>query len=220
MQVLAEGAKPDVGDLAAFLFGTGCRVSEALHCVSWPMLTSTLNRPCRGTKTAQADRLQSISTDLTERLRLRVDAQGPRGLLFGVTYVATKAGQSRDRNDVSKALRRMFAVAGRQWAGTHTFRRSVASWLNVAGAQPAEIANQLGHADTNLTAGYLGRKTQPTRPPDVMVLPTPEATPRAVELGNKLGNRPKRRQGLTCVSAGQALSLVAGAGFEPATSGL
>ncbi|KQY54344.1 MULTISPECIES: site-specific integrase [unclassified Nocardioides] len=115
-------------------------------------------------------------TDLTERLRLRAEAHGATGLVFGVTYFATKAGQPRDRNNVSKALRRVFAAAGVQWAGTHTFRRTVASWMDAHGCALAEIANQLGHADTNVTAGYLGRKTQPTRAAAVMVLPTVKAT--------------------------------------------
>ena len=48
------------------------------------------------------------------------------------------------------------------------------------GCALAEIANQLGHADTNVTAGYLGRKTQPTRAASVMVLPTTKAALRAV----------------------------------------
>ena len=43
-----------------------------------------------------------------------------------------------------------------------------------------EIANQLGHADTNVTAGYLGRKTQPTRAADVMAPPVGTARLRAV----------------------------------------
>jgi hypothetical protein len=35
-----------------------------------------------------------------------------------------------------------------------------------------------------------------------------------------VGNRSERQQGLICISADQALFFVAGAGFEPATSGL
>jgi integrase len=89
-----------------------------------------------------------------------------------VTYFATKAGQPRDRNNVSKALRRVFIAAEVPWAGTHTFRRTVASWMDVNGCALAEIAAQLEHRDTNVTAGYIGRKTQPTRAAAVMVLPT------------------------------------------------
>lgn len=174
VQDVADNAKADVGDLAAFLFGTGCRISEALHCVSWADVDLDARTVhVRGTKTAQADRILSMSPDLAERLRDRADAHGTAGLVFGVTYFATKAGQPRDRNNVSRALRGVFAAAGVPWAGTHTFRRTVASWMDEHGCALAEIANQLGHADTNVTAGYLGRKTQPTRAADVMRLPAP-----------------------------------------------
>ncbi|MDT0203879.1 site-specific integrase [Nocardioides sp. AE5] len=175
---VADNAKADVGDLAAFLFGTGVRITEALHCVSWADVdfdAQTVH--VRGTKTEQADRILSMSPDLTARLKARAEAHGTKGLVFGVTYFATKAGQPRDRNNVSKALRRVFAAAGVQWAGTHTFRRTVASWMDEAGCSLAEIANQLGHADTNVTAGYLGRKTQPTRAASVMTL-LPDEAPR------------------------------------------
>ncbi|GAA1937471.1 tyrosine-type recombinase/integrase [Nocardioides hwasunensis] len=181
VQETADTAKADVGDLSAFLFGTGVRIHEALHCVSWTDLdldAATVH--VRGTKTDQADRVLAMSPDLAERLRTRAENYGTKGLVFGVTYFATKAGQPRDRNNVSKALRRVFATAGVQWAGTHTFRRTVASWMDEHGCALAEIANQLGHADTNVTAGYLGRKTQPTRAASVMVLPSNSPRLRAV----------------------------------------
>ena len=50
---------------------------------------------------------------LAERLRERRDLHGAKGLVFGVTYFTTKAGQPRDRNNVSKALRRVFATPRR-----------------------------------------------------------------------------------------------------------
>jgi len=169
--VAADLAQADVGDLAAFLFGTGARISEALHCVAWTDVDlDERSVHIRGTKTAQADRVLSMSDELAQRLHARAALHGTEGLLFGVTYFTTKLGQPRDRNNVSKALRRVFADAGVPWAGSHTFRRTVASWLDHPGAPLAEIANQLGHADTNVTAKYLGRKTLPTRAATVMVL--------------------------------------------------
>ncbi|MGO4258772.1 tyrosine-type recombinase/integrase [Marmoricola sp. RAF53] len=181
VQQAADTAKADIGDLAAFLFGTGTRVSEALHCVSWSDVdlgTGTVH--VRGTKTAQADRILTMPAPLIDRLRERAARHGTSGLVFGITYFATKAGLPRDRNNVSKALRRAFKAAGIQWAGTHTFRRTVASWMDAEGCALAEIANQLGHADTNVTAGYLGRRTQPTRAANVMVLPPAPKQLRAV----------------------------------------
>jgi integrase len=64
--------------------------------------------------------------------------------------------------------------------GHAPFRRPVATWLDANGAALAEIANQLGHADTNVTANYLGRKGTPTRAATVMVLPTAQPMLRAV----------------------------------------
>lgn len=54
-----------------------------------------------------------------------------------------------------RAIRRVLAEAGLSWAGSHTFRRTVATWMDASGAPLAEIANQLGHADVNTTASYL-----------------------------------------------------------------
>lgn len=179
VQAVADAAKADLGDLAAFLFQTGVRISEALHCTAWDdvdLEAGTVR--VRGTKTAQADRVLTISRGLSIRLRARADLHGRTGLVFGITYFASKAGQPRDRNNVGKAMRQVFKTADVQWAGTHTFRRTVASWLDEAGAPLAEIANQLGHGDINVTAKYLGRKTAPTRAADVMVLPEPGTQPR------------------------------------------
>jgi len=83
----------------------------------------------RGTKTRQADRTLGMSPDLTARLRARAELHGTTGLVFGTTYFASKLGQPRDRNNVGKVFRSVFDSAGVQWAGTHTFRRTVASWV-------------------------------------------------------------------------------------------
>lgn len=170
---VADSAKADVGDLAHFMFGTGVRISEALHCTSWTDVDlGAQTVRVRGTKTKHADRTLGLSDDLTERLRQRAELHGTTGLVFGVTYFQSKAGQPRDRNNVSKALRRVFANAGVPWAGTHTFRRTVATWMDEAGHSLASIANQLGHADTNVTAKYLGRQDTAKHAAAVMVLPT------------------------------------------------
>lgn len=154
----ADQAKADVGDLAHFLFGTGVRISEALHCTEWDDMDLDAGTVrVRGTKTAQADRTLGLSPELVERLRRRAERHGTTGLVFGITYFHSKTGQPRDSNNVGKAFRRAFADAGVSWAGTHTFRRTVATWMDGAGHSLASIADQLGHADTNVTANYLGR---------------------------------------------------------------
>jgi len=175
----ADNATADIGDLAHFLFGTGVRISEALHCTSWSDVDLDAQKVrVRGTKTAQADRTLGLSDDLTQRLRKRAEIYGTDGLVFGVTRFHAKVGQPRDRNNVSKSLRRVFAKAGVPWAGTHTFRRTVATWMDDAGHSLASIANQLGHADTNVTAKYLGRQDAATHAATVMVLPAATGTKR------------------------------------------
>jgi hypothetical protein len=62
---------------------------------------------------------------------------------------------------------------GRGAAALHEPRRRPApppAWMDASGAPPAEIANQLGHADVNTTAGYLGRRQAPTRAATVTTL--------------------------------------------------
>lgn len=174
VQEAMDAAKGDIGDLAAFLFGTGARIAEALHHTAWDdvdLEAGTVR--VRGTKTATADRVLIMSDPLITRLQVRASLHGRNGLVFGVTYFHTKAGAPRDKSNVGKAMRKAFAVADVRWAGTHSFRRTVCTWMDQHGAPLSEIANQLGHADTNVTAGYLGRTTQPTRAAQVMVLPTP-----------------------------------------------
>ena len=100
----------------------------------------------------------------------------PDGLVFGTTRFDTKIGSPREVGNVlggsSVACWRQANLA---WAGWHTFRRTVATWMDASGAPLAEIANQLGHADVNTTAGYLGRRQAPTRAASVMTL-GPDAT--------------------------------------------
>lgn len=91
-----------------------------------------------------------------------------------------REGRLHSPRDVSNVLRmvsRVLSRAGLPWAASHTFRRTVASWMDADGAGHAEIATQLGHANVNVTAGYLGRKVQPTRATSVMVTP-PRTKPR------------------------------------------
>jgi len=89
----AKASGADIADLAAFLFGTGVRISEALHCVAWADVDLDAGTVrVRGTKTASADRVLTIADDLIERLRRRADAHGTKGLVFGVTRYAGETG--------------------------------------------------------------------------------------------------------------------------------
>lgn len=167
----ARASKADIADLVAFLFGTGCRISEALHHVEWRDVdTDTCTVRIRGTKTGAADRTVTISKDLADVLAHRAESFGTTGLVFGITRYPSKMGRPRDKENVLKVLRGVLAKAGVPWAGSHTFRRTVATWLDDAGAGLGEIAGQLGHANTMTTMQYVKRKTAPSRAASVMTL--------------------------------------------------
>lgn len=173
----ADASTADIGDLVAFLFGTGARISEALRNTAWSDVDLDARRVrVRGTKTRHADRVLALGDDLTQRLRDRATAHGSEGQVFGTTRFsvgrdgATILGRPRDRQNVLKSLRRVLKDSDTQWAGSHSFRRTVASWMDEAGAPLAEIGAQLGHGDLNVTARYLGRTTAPTRAATIMVL--------------------------------------------------
>ena len=90
--------------------------------------------------------------------------------MFGKTRFDINVGRPLEVGYVPRGIRRVLTAAGLSWAGSHTFRRTVAAWMDASGAPLAEIANQLGHADVNTTAGYLGRRQVPTRAATVMTL--------------------------------------------------
>jgi hypothetical protein len=78
-----------------------------------------------------------------------------------VTRYPTKAGEPREVNNVLRSVRGVLASAGAPWAGSHTFRRTVATGLDEDGASLGEIAAQLGHASTSVTVQYIARKAAP-----------------------------------------------------------
>lgn len=168
---VVETSDADISDLLQFLFGTGVRIREALEGVSWDDVDLTAGTVrVRGTKTRAADRTLSLSAELAACLERRALDWGTSGLVFGTTRFGSKRGHSREVGNVLKAVRGVLSEAGLSWAGSHTFRRTVATWMDASGAPLAEIANQLGHADVNTTAGYLGRRQAPTRAATVMTL--------------------------------------------------
>ena len=54
------------------------------------------------------------------------------------------------------------------------------TWLDEAGHSLAEIANQPGHGNTDVIAGYLGRTKAPTHAASAMALPTTQGHLRVV----------------------------------------
>ena len=78
--------------------------------------------------------------------------------MFGTTRFAVSRnganilGRPRNRQNVLKSLRKVVAVSKTPWAGSHSFRRTVATWMDEPGAPLAETGAQLGHGDLNVTA--------------------------------------------------------------------
>ena len=166
----------DIADLVAFLAGTGVRVSEALECTWWADVDLDATRADgsaaptvheRGTKTAMADRVIPLPPWLAGRLRRRAVDRGAQGLVFGSPRLQDKT-RPRDRRNIIRHIRDRLDAAGAPWATSRTFRRTVASWMDEAGFPVAEIANQLGHANVNITATYLGRRQGSSRAGSVL----------------------------------------------------
>jgi len=76
------------------------------------------------------------------------------GLIF-----PNQLGRPRDAVGVRRELRRVAVAAGIPNVTPHSFRRTVATKLDVAGLSPRQVADHLGHAQVSMTTDhYIGRK--------------------------------------------------------------
>jgi integrase len=145
-------------DLVAFLAGTGVRIEEARQLRWCDVYLPEARVYIRGTKSQTSDRWLNLPMWLVQRLNQRTDRTGTEGLVFASPAHADQPEISWDQSNSSRAVRGALDAAGLTWAVPHTFRRTVASLLDQAGAPIASIADQLGHADVSMTARvYLGR---------------------------------------------------------------
>lgn len=150
----------DVADLVYWLAGTGVRISEAL---GQRVSTVDLEKGTvlvQGTKTEASTRVLTLPPWLLQRMKKRINARKLSGtdLLFPSPSTKDRT-QPRDRRNVARVLRAVLDEAGCPWATPHTFRRTVATYIDEAGLSIAIAANQLGHADPAMTARvYLGRR--------------------------------------------------------------
>lgn len=159
VQASADASRSDVGDLVAFLSVMGCRISEALHGVEWTNVDlETGTVVIKGTKSKNAVRTATMPGWLCDRLRARAETFGTNGLVFGITRYASKRGKPRDLSNVLDTLRALLDDAGMPWAGSHTFRRTVATMLDERGHGVGAIATLLGQ-DPITTMSYI--KTKP-----------------------------------------------------------
>ncbi|WP_158580034.1 tyrosine-type recombinase/integrase [Geodermatophilus marinus] len=145
-------------DLAAFMMGTGVRVTEA-RSLRWEDVDLTSGAALiRGTKSRHSRRRVDFPDWLADRLRVRAERTGGTGYVFASPHFVGDGERMWDQSNAAKTLAELFKGAGLSWATPHTWRRTVATIAHQAGAPLVAIADQLGHADPSMTARiYLGR---------------------------------------------------------------
>lgn len=144
-------------DLAAFMAGTGVRISEA-RALRWEHLDLTQGTvQIHGTKSESSRRSVNLPAWLTERMLTRSQTSPAHGYVFSSPYLSDQE-RPWDQSNSAESLSDVLHGAGFPWATPHTFRRTVATLLHEAGVPLVKIADQLGHADPTMTARvYLGR---------------------------------------------------------------
>jgi integrase len=157
-------ARPDVHDLydlTCMMLATGVRISEMLavliedvdlgagtivvgHRIYRVKGKGLQRAPRRGNKGAAATlKLPSWAVTLVEGRRTVL---GPSGPLFPST-----SGTWRDLSNVSHAYRKARAAVGLDWMTSHSFRKTVATKLDVAGVAVRVISDQLQHSKIEMT---------------------------------------------------------------------
>ena len=144
-------------DLAAFMAGTGVRISEA-RALRWEHLDLTQGTAeIHGTKSKGSRRSVTLPAWLAERMQARAQTSPAYGYVFSSPHLSDQE-TPWDQSNSAAALAEVLEGAGFPWATPHTFRRTVASLLHEAGVSIVRIADQLGHADPAMTMRvYLGR---------------------------------------------------------------
>jgi len=159
----------DLPDLARFLLGTGLRIGEAVGArwddVDLDAGTLSVQRTivrvvgvglvARKPKTRSGVRVLGLPGWLLVLLGERGDALDVvAGPLF-----PDAVGGYRDRNNVEAAFRRVREGTEFEWVVPHTYRKTVATWMDGQGLSARTIADQLGHSRISMTQDvYMGRR--------------------------------------------------------------
>ena len=161
----------DLGDLLAFMAGTGARIGEACG-VRWSDLDLDVGKvqvgslpvrvPGQGLvlqqkgKTKDSTRTLALPPWLVSRLLARKVNAVPNEW---DVVLCSPMGKLRDTSNTTKHVRALLDAAGFDWATGHTFRKTVATWLDEAGVSGRQTANQLGHAKPSMTMDkYMSRR--------------------------------------------------------------
>jgi integrase len=162
-----ELCRLDIVDLFDFMLFTGCRIGEAL-ALRWTHVdfeangitfSATVSR-ARGLglilqehgKTESSSRTITVAADVLELLRARDRVSE---LVF-----PSMLGKLRDTSNTESDWRANRDRLGYPGLTTHTFRKTVATALDVAGLSARAIAEYLGHKQPSMTQDvYMSRNT-------------------------------------------------------------
>lgn len=159
-------ARRALGDLSRFMLATGVRVGEAL-AVGWDDvdLEAGTVHVCHhlvpvdgrglvrmpGTKRGEGRllRLPGWAVSMLWARRVASDGAPP--------VFPTRDGGWRSPVQVSRWIRVAADEAGMPWLTSHSFRRTVITFLDDAGFGTREVADQAGHSRVEQTQGYMAR---------------------------------------------------------------
>jgi integrase len=186
----ARAQSRDLADLAAFMAGTGARIGEAC-ALRWSALDLDKGTAKLGPKVIRVkgqglrieERGKTKASTRTVRLpewlvvRLLSRSLQADSNEWDVVFTSPR-GQLRDPSNSGNDFRDLFRDAGRDlhgdenaydWASPHTFRKTVATFLDEAGFSGREAANQLGHERASMTIdNYMDRRTVNERAAEVL----------------------------------------------------
>lgn len=160
----------DVPDLVEWMLGTGVRIGEACAVRRDVLGDDTVEinatmvrikgqglRIQKWTKTDAGWRRLALPAHLVAMLERRArqpKLRRPEGVVF-----TSPRGQLRDPSNTAGDIRAALDAAGFEWVVPHTFRKTVATWMDDEGCPARMIADQLGQARPSITQDvYMGRR--------------------------------------------------------------
>lgn len=163
IRLVLASVREDVALIVETLMWTGMRISECLGLtpVAFDLARGTVaisqrysRGSTQGTKSAKGVRVLALGY-LTERYAVRL--RGARCDSWVFPDPKHPDRPYRDCELLANYLTPILRKLGMKQpgAGWHTFRRSLASWMNEQGATPFDVQAQLGHASVDTTALYV-----------------------------------------------------------------
>jgi integrase len=160
--------RKDLGDLARFLLGTGCRLGEAVGA-HWAGVDFD-RHVLRGRRTVLRVKGRGL---VAKTPKSRAGVRTLRLPLWLVAVLRERRGDAgddspifpdarggyRDGNNIEKDFRKVRAGTPFEWVVPHTYRKTVATMLDASGLSARVIADQLGHSRMPMTQDVdMGRR--------------------------------------------------------------